>query len=238
MRCATPFLSAMLFQAIIIAPVVAAPVVADDVPDADATRSSTAATDANVLRAESNTAAQPAPALSRRSARKSVALPLPGPIQGPQRTYRIACRIVERQDDGQDKVTSSPKVVTVAHQPAQIQIAQATPLVTGVETNAAGASKPNVTVVTTGLSLAFKIAPDRPGRASFDVSIERSDIESVDVTRHADGSASQSARVASQTTRVIDVIEFTKKFVVGIDHKDPAKSKRRAEFVVDEIEAK
>ncbi|MEX2187665.1 MAG: hypothetical protein WD875_12755 [Pirellulales bacterium] len=155
-----------------------------------------------------------------------------------RRIYRIECRIVERQDDGQETVLSQPTVATIAQQPAQVQIAQATPLVTGAEPTAAGAAKPNITVITTGLSLSITVAPDRPGRASLDVSIERSDIESVDVTKHADGSVSQSARVASHTTRVIDSVELAKKFAVGLDDKDPAKSKRRAEFVVEEIENK
>jgi hypothetical protein len=155
----------------------------------------------------------------------------------PDRIYRIECVVLERGEDGKDIVISRPTVATIPHQSAQVQIAQATPLVTGMEPAAEGKTKPTITVVTSGISMVMKLAPDQAGRATFDISVEQTAIESVDVAKLPDGTARQSARIGGQTTRVIGQIELGKKVTVGLDDKDATKSKRRAEFTVTETMA-
>lgn len=151
------------------------------------------------------------------------------------RMYRIACVVYERGEDGKDIVLSRPVVATTAHRPAQVQIAQATPLVTGVETMPDGASKPNITLLTTGIKIELKVAPDQAGRVAVDVAIEQSAIESIDVVKLPDGTARQSARMALKTTRVLETAALGKTTTVGLDDKDAAKSIRRAEFTVTEM---
>jgi hypothetical protein len=151
------------------------------------------------------------------------------------RVFRIKCVVIERDVDGKEQVLSRPQVMTVAGQPAHVQIASATPLATGVEAAAGGAAKPIVSVVTVGTSLSMKISPEKAGRAAFDVSIERSAIESVEETKLEDGTTRQSARIGTKSTRILQSIEYGKTIVVGLDDKDAAKSKTRAEFVVLEM---
>ncbi len=182
------------------------------------------------------------------SAAKATPQPMksPGPVRTAEwripdkneradRVYRVACAVYERGEDGKDIVLSRPIVATVPHQPAQVQIAQATPLVAGIETTPDGKAKPSITVLTSGIKIEMKIAPDHSGRVAFDVAIEQSAIESVDIVKLPDGSSRQSARIGSKTTRIIETVDLGKKTTVGLDDKDPAKSKRRAEFTVTEM---
>jgi hypothetical protein len=157
--------------------------------------------------------------------------------QGVETTYRVECLVYQRDEAGTETVISRPVVATLAHQPAMVQIAQATPLVTSVESVPGGTAKPNITVVVSGTKLTMKIAPDQAGKIAVDLAIERTAIESVDVTKLPDGSTRQSARIASQTTRVIECIDLGKKQSVGLDDKDATKSKQRVEFTVTEIKA-
>lgn len=220
----------------LLAAVVASPLAADEAKPAPSAASAAASAAATAAAATTKTEAAPRPARAASRFRQSKVTAQPH--EAPQTVYRIECRIVERGEDGEDEVLSQPTVATLAHQPAHVQIAQQTPIVAGVESVAVGGAKPNIVVLTTGLSLVMRVAPDGRGRATFDVTIERSDVESVAVTKRDDGSARQSARVASHATRVVDSVELDKKFVVGVDHQDVAKSKRRAEFVVTEVAAK
>jgi hypothetical protein len=215
----------------------AAGLLASEPPSASAAAEGEVAAEGKVA-SEPRILPNPSRAKPRPWARRTAAVPAALPFETPQRIYRIECRIVERGEDGKDLVLSQPTVATIAHQPSQVQIAQQTPIVTGTDPAVVGGPTPSIAVLTTGLTMVMKVAPEKDGRASFDVSIERSDIESVGVTKRDDGSARQSARVATHGTRVIDSIELAKKFVIGIDDKDPAKSKRRAEFVVAEVDAK
>jgi hypothetical protein len=155
--------------------------------------------------------------------------------QAAETTYRVECVVYQRDETGAETVVSRPVVATLAHQPATVQIAQATPLVTSVESVPGGTAKPNITVVVAGTRLTMKIAPDQPGKIAVDLAIERTAIESVDVTKLPDGSTRQSARIASQTTRVIDCIDLAKTQSIGLDDKDTAKSKQRVEFTVTEM---
>ncbi len=157
------------------------------------------------------------------------------PAQTSDRLFRIVCVVIERQPDGKEQVISRPQLMSLSGQPAHVQIASATPLVTGLEPTAGGASKPIISVVTVGTTLSMKISPEKAGRAAFDVSIERSAIESVEEIKLEDGTTRQSARIGSKTTRILESIEYGKTIVVGLDDKDAAKSKTRAEFVVVEM---
>jgi hypothetical protein len=154
-----------------------------------------------------------------------------------EKVYRIQCVVYQRDKDGKENVISRPIVATVAKQPARVQIAQGTPLVTSVEKTAEGRAKPNVTLIVAGTNLNISITPDHDGRVAYDLSIERSAIESVENTKDADGSVRQAARIGSQTTRVIDRTDLGKSQSIGLDDKDPAKCTQRVEFVVTEMKA-
>jgi hypothetical protein len=156
---------------------------------------------------------------------------------GKERVYRIECAVFQREPDGKDAILSRPVVATVAHRPAHVQIAQATPLVTGIERTADGKAKPHVTVVTSGITWTIKLAPDEAGRVAFDVAIERTAIESVDVKKETNGALRHSARIASETTRIIDRVDLGKKLTIGLDDQDAGKSNRRVEFTVTEMKA-
>ncbi len=161
------------------------------------------------------------------------------------RTYRIECVVIEREADGTEQVISRPQVMTLAGQPAHVQIGAATPLVTGSETTADGGTKPVISVVTTGTTFSLTVVPEqagrtgRAGRAGLDLTMTRSALESVEATKHDDGtdrqSVRQSARIESKSARVLESIELGKKLVIGLDDKDAAKSKVRVELVVAEV---
>lgn len=156
-----------------------------------------------------------------------------GPVS--DRVFRIKCVVIERDADGKEQVLSRPHVMTLAGQPAQVQIGAATPLVTGVEKAADGKVKPLISVLESGIKMSMKIVPEKEGRAAFDLTIERAVIESVEVTKAADGTERQSARVGTKTARVLESIELGKTVTVGLDDKDLAKSKVRVELVVEEV---
>jgi hypothetical protein len=158
-----------------------------------------------------------------------------GPIS--DRVFRIKCVVIERDAEGKEQVLSRPHVMTLAGQPAHVQIGAATPLVTGVEKAADGKTKPLISVLESGIKMSMKIVPEKEGRAAFDLTIERAEIESVDVTKATDGTERQSARVGTKTARVLESIELGKNVTVGLDHKDPTKSKVRVEVVVEEVRA-
>src|SRR5688572_1164350 len=64
--------------------------------------------------------------------------------QAAETTYRVECVVYQRDETGAETVVSRPVVATLAHQPSTVQIAQATPLVTSVESVPGGTAKPNI----------------------------------------------------------------------------------------------
>jgi hypothetical protein len=151
--------------------------------------------------------------------------------------YTVFCRWIKQPDD----FVAFPPLTLVEGEKCGVHDGSRRAFVTGatLEThpNAKGhALRPKIVVLFEGIKVELTVAGRQPNGASVDATIEQSTITRVDAKKCNQWATVQVPKVATQTKRVLDFVEFDSPLVVPLGEKNAAGISPRLEIIVCEGE--